>query len=319
MDGGATWHGVLGDYNAPEDDSWVYSIVEEVKPPGWAFFKQPGGLMRDMVIDDRGFPKWTGKFIPNPKAENTHNLPPGYYDRTKAGKDDDWIAVNLCNEYGIVSDGKAINRHQWRDTMHLSSTIQVIPGAPIIVGLDFGLTPAAIIGQETPSGIINILDEVIAEGMGIKQFVKHALRPVLNRDYHDCEWNFVGDPAGNRRADTDEETVFKVLRDLGMECDAANTNDPDIRWEAVRTPLQELRDGVPAFQLHKRCSMLHKGFVTGYHFRRIQVAGEERYSDKANKNKYSHPHDALQYLCMWLQGDSVSTNDFVREDDDAYI
>jgi len=312
IDGGPTWYGMLCDSNAPDDDNWLYKIHEEDPPENWDLLKQPGGVMREMVKNDHDQLEWNGKWIPDPLAENLHNLPDEYYIRGMEGKDDDWIAVNLANEYGDTNDGKPIYQKQWSDTLHVSDTIQVIPDAPIIVGMDFGLTPAAIIGQETPNGTINILDEVIGEGMGIEQFVKSALKPILNESYKNCEWNFVGDPAGNRRADTNEETVFKVLDDLGMPCEAANTNDPTIRWEAVRDPLQQLRDGKPAFQLHKRCRILRKGFNSGYQFKRIHVTGTTRYNDKADKNKYSHPHDGLQYLMMWVQGDTIATVGFRR-------
>jgi hypothetical protein len=30
----------------------------------------------------------------------------------------------------------------------------------------------------------------------------------------------------------------------------------------------------------------------------VQISGEERYRDMPCKNRYSHPHDALQYLCL---------------------
>ena len=41
--------------------------------------------------------------------------------------------------------------------------------------------------------------------------------------------------------------------------------------------------------------MLRKGFAGGYHYRRLKVAGDERYHDEPNKNGFSHVHDALQY------------------------
>ena len=41
--------------------------------------------------------------------------------------------------------------------------------------------------------------------------------------------------------------------------------------------------------------MLRKGFAGGYHYRRVKVAGDERYHDEPNKNAFSHVHDALQY------------------------
>ena len=42
---------------------------------------------------------------------------------------------------------------------------------------------------------------------------------------------------------------------------------------------------------------LIKGFTGGYHYRRLQVSGE-RYDEKPNKNRFSHIHDALQYLLL---------------------
>lgn len=314
MDGGPSWHGMIGDTNAPDDDSWYYEQAEEQKPDGWEFFKQPGGLFREMVENEHGHLEWTGRWLPNETAENLENLPEGYYIIGQQGKSNDWIAVNLGNEYGSVIDGKAIYEEQWNDSFHVSDSIQLIEEHPICVGLDFGLTPAAVIGQETPNGTIHILEEVIGEGMGIKQFITHGLRPALNARYKSCEWNFVGDPSGNRRAESNEETVFKVLDELGMPCEPANTNDPLIRWEAVREFLQGLRDGKAAFRLHPCCKILRKGFNGGYRLRRIQVVGTVKFADKADKNKFSHPHDALQYLMMWFRGDVGYTKPFKREE-----
>lgn len=317
MDGGPSWHGMIGDTNAPDDDSWYYELSEEDKPEGWEFYHQPGGVYRELVTDEMGKSVWTGKWLLNENAENLCNLPDRYYELGMQGKSDAWIAVNLANEYGTVIDGQPIYEEQWNDTIHVSESITVIEEHPIGIGLDFGLTPAAVIGQETPNGSIHILDEIVGTGMGIKQFVKTALRPLLNAKYKKCPWNFVGDPSGNRRADTDEETVFKVLADLGMPPEAANSNDPDIRWEAVRDILQQLRDGKPAFKLHKRCKIVRKGFNGGYRLKRVQVTGEARFHTKADKNKYSHPHDALQYLMMYFRGDTIPTVGFVRSDDEA--
>lgn len=319
IDGGPTWFGIFGDTNSPDDDSWYYNLAEEVKPKGWEFWRQPGGVVKEIKKNDIGHLLWTGKWLINEEAENIKNLPDNYYLEGMEGKATDWISVNLANEYGDTNDGKPIYEKQWNDTVHSSSSIKKIPNHPIIVGLDFGLTPAAVIGQETPSGCVNILHEVIGDGQGIKQFAQEALKPLLNREYRDCDWNFVGDPSGTKRADTDEDTVFKVLDRLGLTADAASTNDPEIRWEAVREPLQQLRDGKPAFQLHKRCKVTRKGFNSGYHFKRVQVSGTTRYSSKANKNKFSHSHDALQYLCLWVTGNSVPTVGFTRGNDDDYL
>lgn len=320
MDGGPTWHGMLGDTNAPDEDHWYYELEREVKPEGWSFFVQPGGLMREMQIDEQNRRRWTGRWVPNAGAENLHNLPEDYYTRGQQGKSTDWISVNLGNEFGSVHTGKAIYEHQWVEDIHVSDAVKFIPDHPLEIGLDFGLTPSAIIGQQTARGGINVIDELVAQGMGINQFVKTVLKPHLHIYYRKAsEVTYIGDPAGDKRAETDEQTVFKELADLGIEAFAANSNDPEIRWEAVRWYLEQLRDGKPAVQVHPRCKYLISGYNGGYQLRRLQIAGAEaKYHEKADKNKYSHPHDANQYLFMYYRGDyEVPTSLFERDEEVA--
>jgi hypothetical protein len=53
---------------------------------------------------------------------------------------------------------------------------------------------------------------------------------------------------------------------------------------------------------HPNCKMARKGFNGGYKFRRLQVVGEKRFTDTPMKNKFSHIHDTIQYVCMWYRG-----------------
>jgi len=46
-----------------------------------------------------------------------------------------------------------------------------------------------------------------------------------------------------------------------------------------------------------KASNIRKGFNGAYCYKRVQVGGE-RFKDVPEKNKYSHPHDALQYACL---------------------
>ena len=70
-----------------------------------------------------------------------------------------------------------------------------------------------------------------------------------------------------------------------------------LRTEAVESMLNKMADGKPCFLLDNRCLNLKKGFNGGYHYRRMQTSGE-RFDEKPNKNRYSHVHDALQYMLM---------------------
>ena len=58
--------------------------------------------------------------------------------------------------------------------------------------------------------------------------------------------------------------------------------------------------GVAALQISEDCKMLRKGFNGFYCYRKLRtgVEGDERYTPEADKNKYSHVHDAFQYLCV---------------------
>jgi len=48
-------------------------------------------------------------------------------------------------------------------------------------------------------------------------------------------------------------------------------------------------DGQPAMIVSREaCPVLRKGFINGYHFKRLNVSGDERYQDKPNKNRFSH-------------------------------
>ena len=153
MDGGPSWHGMIGDTNAPEHGHWYYHLAENDKPDGWEFFRQPGGVIRDGERMD-GRVRW----IPNPKAENVNNLPEGYYIRGMAGKSDDWIATNLANEYGSFIEG-AYYATQMAKLRVLGRICEVPydPGTPVNTFWDLGRSDAMAIWFHQRVGMSNRL------------------------------------------------------------------------------------------------------------------------------------------------------------------
>lgn len=300
--GGPTWTGVLMDTNPPDDDHWFYKL-DEGKEEGFRFFHQPGGLMR---VSDPASPDFN-QWVPNPAAENVTNLPGGYtyYLRQKAGKTEDYIKVMLGGQYGSTMTGKPVY-NEWNEKIHLAEKpLLIVPGVPITIGLDFGLTPAGIIGQLVPGGQANILREFVSEGMGIRQFYTDILRPGLMSEFSGHRFEFVGDPAGVNRSQNDAKSCFEELLDLGVIAEPAHSNAFHARKGAVSYFLTTMAGGKPALQLDPSCKTLRKGFNGGYHYERVMVGGStSRYKDTPAKDKYSHPHDALQYLCMKLRGDA---------------
>lgn len=286
--GGPTWYGVFGDTNYPDDDHWIYRIFEEEKPEGFKIFKQPGGLLQ------RG-----GLYVPNPDAENIQNLPGGheYYLRQIQGKNKEWIKVYALAQYGTISAGKPVYP-EYSDELHCRE-VKPYEGLPLLLGFDYGLTPACVVCQITPRGQLRVLADLLGEDMGIRQFARDAVKPFLAMNFPGYKIQATGDPAGNRRADSDEKTCFMELAEAGIPASPAITNEFLARREAVARYLTTLIDGVPGIAVSPNAKIIRKGFNGGYHYKRIQVTGEDRYKDVPEKNSYSHPHDALQYVCLF--------------------
>ncbi len=319
VQGGATWSGVILDTNSPDDDHWYYDLAEKPSPEELAqredlqrqlvelglmragqllyeWFAQPGALVK---VGDR--------YEPNPLAENVanHTLGYGYWLRQIAGKNEEWIKVYVLGQYGSVHDGKPVYP-EWNDTLHCKA-IKPLQGVPLDIGLDFGLTPAAVITQVDPRGRLLVLDELCGEDMAIRQFLQDVLIPQLTKVYP--QWwakrggenpmiRCFGDPAGNQKAQTDERTCFQEVRSATLNIRGAKTNGFVARRSAVAWYLSKLTAGQPAMLVDPCCGVIRKGFNGGYKYRRIQVTGEERYTEEPMKNAYSHPHDALQYVAL---------------------
>ena len=81
-----------------------------------------------------------------------------------------------------------------------------------------------------------------------------------------------------------------------LEVRPAPSQDLTLRRAAVVSCLTRLVDGKPGLVDSPACHTLRTGFQGAYCYRRLRVTGDERYTDKPDKNRFSHPHDALQYL-----------------------
>ena len=304
-EGGPTWTGVIADTNAPEEDHWWPIMSGEVPvpdhipaeearmlvaPDNWKFYTQPPGMKEEKDKDGN-----VSDYCPNEKAENQKNMLKSYYPNLIRGKTKSWIDVYVMNRLGAINDGKPVYQMFAADMHVAKEEIPIANGLPVYIGLDFGLTPAAVFGQKV-RGRWLLLQEIVAFDMGIVRFAE-LLRQELATRYSGCDAMIIGDPAGDFRAQTDESTPFQVLRGAGLVARPAQSNDVSLRIEAVAGTLNRMVDGKSGVLIDPRCKELIKGFEGGYGYRRMQVSGE-RYDDKPEKNRFSHIHDALQYLML---------------------
>lgn len=280
-EGGPSWHGILGDLNAPELESWIYTDIFDAT-------KREDDV--DLFIQPSGF---------SPDAENLINLPANYYPGQAKGAPDWFVARMVENRPGFSRAGKPIFP-EFIDNFHVSSAAEFIPELPLYIGLDAGGSPAGGFGQRLPNGRWHIIDELVAEqGTGPTRFGDGLAQRLHERYAAARTIRAWADPSAAYGADRqagEQDWIEIVSSRAGIRVEAAPTNALIPRLDAVRKPLTLLIDGRPGLLLHPRCSMLRKGLNNGYRFRKVVGALTERYHEEPEKNEYSHPMDALQYL-----------------------
>jgi hypothetical protein len=281
--GGPSWFGVIGETNSfNEGSEWHRFLVLE-KPPEYEFFRQPSGL--------------------SPEAENVPNLPPNYYQRLAEGQSEEWCKVYIENDFGIDVSGQAVFRASFNVERHTTNnSLPVNPFRPVMIAMDFGRTPTALLMQLTPEGRLHVLDEIVSEDMGLEQFAKVKLQPVLFSDkYQGREFYVIGDPAGTAKSQVNEMSCFDVLKSAGFRAYPATTNDIGARLRACETLFLQGRGLGPAVLIDaNRCPSLVKALRFDYRYRR-NTKGELQPSP--DKNGASHIADAFQYGCLAVATD----------------
>jgi hypothetical protein len=278
-------YSVIMDMNAPDRDHWMASMALDHTPDSWEFFIQPPAVIQH-----------GSTWVTNPAAENLHNLAKDYYKDQVGGKKESWIRKNLANQFVHHSSGRPIHP-DFNEQLHVGE-VQPTPGIPLHIGIDFGRTPAATIGQRQVDGQWYVLAELVTQNMGADKFGK-LLRALLNERYSTYEVaSITGDPSGTAMAQTRDETPFDLLSLSGLEAYPASTNDPLIRYAAMDNQLTSMVGGQPAIMIDPGCKVLIRGLAGEYEFKRVMVAGSERYHDKPDKGPTSHVCEASHYMLM---------------------
>ena len=302
---------ILMDTNPPDTDHWWYILAEqdistEKNRQLVQSMHEAEDTLKRMTVLKRNqslmsfYKQPSGRSV---EAENLHNLRPGYYEFLMAGKDLDWIKVYVDGEYGFIMDGMPIYP-EYKDSVHSGAIFDVVPGIGIRLGYDWGLTPACTFSQRLANGQWLVHQELVSTRMGIVTFAEEVARVVQTEFAGHKVVSGRGDPSGDA-VTPEESTCFKIMRAQGLLAEPAPTQDPVRRREGVAYLLRNLIDGVPAIRIHPRCNTLRKGMAGGYHRRRLQVKGEERFRDVPDKNQFSHICEALEYDCVSAGEDRV--------------
>lgn len=300
--GFAWWAGVIGTSNAFDVDSEHYRLLVDERPAGWELYRQPSGLA--------------------PQAENLHNLRGGqeYYTRMCKGADAQFIRKFVHAEWGYSRDGEPVYA-DFSDQEHVAAEpLRPVEDQPLILGADAGLTPAAVLLQQTASGAWLVLDEVVVSGDAVtfgesinrllaaphyRELLEDRRRLIAigdapgiagGRRGHAPRDGITGwaDPTGWTRAQTDSRSWAEVVQHVtGIRFRPAPSNQPVDRLAAVSKALQR-RGGL---LISPTCKVLRRGFNSSYRWRMIARGGGQK--SRAEVPEKNHPfsdvHDGLQY------------------------
>lgn len=280
-----------GDMNPPDVDHQIlkdcgYGEHVDVKRPGYRLFHQPGGL--------------------DINAENRKGKPRSSYELEAATQPASIVRRMVHGLPGYVQDGNPVYP-EFNQRLHVADQpLTPRPGVPLSTGMDAGGSPAGVVGQFLPNGQLLLLAELCAEpGCGPNRFATMIYEMLIDQFPGMPFREAWGDPAAFMGADTQNGELHwmgTVGKALSLNIMPTETNEPSMRQEAVRWYLTGMIDGqTPRLLIDPRCKRIIGGFAAHYKLTKQASMGA---TDKMAvvKNEYSHPHDALQYMCLGHRG-----------------
>lgn len=289
-EGGCSWTGIWLDTNPPSVRSDFYDLFEVQRPKNHGIWHQPGGMIRVIKDDD------TVEYHPNPAAENIEYLPGGYgyYENQIHGNTEDHIKVYVLGEYGATYHGKPVFSTFDSHTHVARAALSIEPG-DIVVGLDFGLNPAAVFTQMMGHGGLAVLAEIAPQDVTLEEFIAEHLVPTIHKRFARRRLIVVGDPAGVSKNAINKKSAFDMLKERGIAASPAYTNDFIPRRDAVAFFLNR-RNG---FVMDPECVVLRAGFAGEYRYAKLRT-GDSMFKETPEKTMASHVHDALQYAALFF-------------------
>ncbi len=273
------WYGVVMETNSFTEDSQWFELLEENLPANWDYFIQPGAF--------------------EPGAENRENLPPRYYEDLMESNSEDWVDQYVHNRIGPSLSGQSVFRKSFNHQFHVAQgELTPVPGYPLIIGMDTGRNPAAVIGQLDHTSRLLVFRSLYAENMGMELFLNTVLKPELQLPKYVTSPTFlVMDPACRQTSQIGEESVIGCAKRLGFAATPAMTNNIDPRLRAVESYFSQQRNGGAAVLLDPvGCRDLVLAIGSRY---RYKVKKDRTIEETPEKlHPWSDLADAFQYLCL---------------------
>jgi hypothetical protein len=187
---------------------------------------------------------------------------------------------------------------EFNSKFHVNNKRTLQHGLPLLIGFDFGLTPAAVVGQYAED-VLYLDREFVEVNMGAQRFME-KLVPQLRTYYPEWDdfkknWFCFIDPAGFNRDQSNDMTscALEVGKYFNPVPGPINFNE---RIKSVNSFMLKINKEGARFQVNEdQCPVLVQGFKGGYRYpeKAIEVEPSKL---RPVKDAYSHPQDAVQYL-----------------------
>jgi hypothetical protein len=230
-------------------------------------------------------------FIPH--EENLKNLPEDYYEiLCDTFHDPDLVRRLVYGEIVTTYSGEAVFPEA-QPKHFTSNRIPPVKGSPLILGWDYGLTPATLITQLAPNGQWRWLSEVQHFNVSFDTHLE-MVRQHLHDFYGGWELRHWGDPAGAQRAQTDEKTCVEMAQAAGYTINPGR-NVWQARKEAMKQRLmRDASNGEPGVLISRSgCPLAAEGMGGAYRYPKSN-AGE--IGKWPIKNYVSHLMDCAQMI-----------------------
>lgn len=231
-----------------------------------------------------------------PPRENEANLRKNYYDDMIDDYRDvpDWIEMYVEGKPGILVKGKLIF-HKFQKRYHVAEEPLIWSKGALYRGWDnSGNQPACVVLQEPSAQQFQVLKEFFSDKMGIVDFTSMVVAE-CNILYPNAEYVDFGDPAGANKY-SQRAGGFTSNQQLMSESCGVNVLPSEQNWDARQQCVERALGRIDGLLFDQSCMKLINGFMGGYHFPEIGTSG--LFKDMPEKNKYSHVHDALQYVLL---------------------
>lgn len=287
------WRGMIVDSNFGWSGCFLHQKCTS-HDPDWEIFIQPAAAI---------YNPYTKTWELNPHAENLENLPSGYYKKM-LGMSSKYISQFLANRWVVRQSDKPVWEAYSSAAHQRTGKPDIDRSLPLLIGTDFGLHVACVFGQLDRTGQLVVLGELWDDNADLETFLDTKLLPVLRNTFSHMPVILCGDPSGMGRSAHTKKTSFDIIAKRRIKAVPAVTNDFTKRVAAVNKFLMR-RNGFALYS--STCKRLVEAMEGAYGFKKRSDG--QGYHDFADKNKWSHIADALQYLALYaLEGSAYDVD-----------